>query len=191
MANLMTTAGDIIVGGQDGTPTGLPLGSSGQIITSNGTSLAWADNSPSLPIATTTTLGGIKPDETIITVDSSTRVASAAGGRDSSGDWAPSFQYLTITYGVSGDMYTAPGDGWICAKCTTTNINAYIIGEVIISDETSAEISGSHATTYSTSRTLSVLFSVARGYILRCLIAISPSTLFDLSIQKEYSNVYR
>jgi hypothetical protein len=78
--NPMTTAGDIIVGGQNGTPTRLPLGSSGQVITSTGTSLAWADNSPSLPIArTTTTLGGIKRDGTTITVDSSTGVASTVG----------------------------------------------------------------------------------------------------------------
>ncbi|MDR1528337.1 MAG: hypothetical protein LBS22_02000, partial [Puniceicoccales bacterium] len=57
-ANPMTAVGDIIVGGTNGTPTRLAVGSSGQVITSNGTSLLWADSSSySLPIATTTTLG--------------------------------------------------------------------------------------------------------------------------------------
>jgi hypothetical protein len=85
----MTTAGDIIVAGQNGTPARLALGSSGQVITSSGTSLLWADNSPSLPIATTTTLGGIKPDGTTITVDTSTGVASAMSGGLETG------QYIT------------------------------------------------------------------------------------------------
>jgi hypothetical protein len=111
IANPMTMAGDIIVGGQNGTPIRLSLGSSGQVITSHGTSLAWADNSRSLRIATTTILSGIKLDGTTITVDSSTGVGSAVGGSSSSDDWIPSSQYLTITDGVSGDMYTAPADG--------------------------------------------------------------------------------
>ncbi|MDR1528405.1 MAG: hypothetical protein LBS22_02350, partial [Puniceicoccales bacterium] len=56
--NPMTAVGDIIVGGTNGAPTRLAVGSSGQVITSNGTSLLWADSSSySLPIATTTTLG--------------------------------------------------------------------------------------------------------------------------------------
>jgi hypothetical protein len=44
--NPMTTLGDIIVGGQDGVPTRLPVGTAGQVISSDGTSLLWTDNSP-------------------------------------------------------------------------------------------------------------------------------------------------
>jgi hypothetical protein len=102
-ANPMTAVGDIIVGGTNGTPTRLPVGSSGQVITSNGTSLAWADSSSySLPIATTTTLGGIKPDGTSITVNASTGVAPAVGGGGGSDSWVPSSQYIDITYGAGG-----------------------------------------------------------------------------------------
>jgi hypothetical protein len=50
ISNRMTTIGDIIVGGQNSTPTRLSLGSSGQVITLNGTSLLWADTSPSFPL---------------------------------------------------------------------------------------------------------------------------------------------
>jgi hypothetical protein len=117
-----------------------------------------------LPIATTTTLGGIKPDGTTITVDSSTGVATVLGGGGGSNGWIPSDQYITITYGASGDMYTAPADGWMYVKCTTNNNNAYIIAEIILSAETSVGIYGSGQTTYSIGRALYLLFPVAAGY---------------------------
>lgn len=42
MTNPMTTQGDIIVGGSDGTPTRLGLGTSGSILSSNGTTASWS-----------------------------------------------------------------------------------------------------------------------------------------------------
>lgn len=41
MTNPMTTKGDIIVGGSSGTPSRLAIGTSGQILTSNGTTASW------------------------------------------------------------------------------------------------------------------------------------------------------
>lgn len=41
MANPMTTAGDIIVGGSGGTPIRLGLGTVGQALTTNGSVLSW------------------------------------------------------------------------------------------------------------------------------------------------------
>lgn len=45
MENPMTTAGDLILGGASGTPTRLPIGTNGQVLTSDGTTAAWADPS--------------------------------------------------------------------------------------------------------------------------------------------------
>jgi hypothetical protein len=167
-ANPMTALGDIIVGGTNGTPTRLAVGTSGQVISSNGTSLLWADSSSySLPIATTTTLGGIKPDGTSITVNPSTGVASAVGGGGASNSWVPSGQYIDITYGQSADTYTAPADGWMYVSCTTFNTNAYIIGRVIIDPEATVGIYGAGATTYSVNKELYILFPVGANYAFK------------------------
>jgi hypothetical protein len=120
------------------------------------------DQSYTLPTASTNILGGIRPDGTTITVNPSTGVASAVGG--SFDGWIPSSQYITITYGVSGDMYTAPADGWMYAKCTASNTNAYITAEIILTTETSVGVYGSGAITYSSGRSLFLLFPVAAGY---------------------------
>ena len=80
LVNPMTNAGDLIVGGDNGTPTKLSLGSAGQVLTTNdsGNGVQWADvASYELPVASTDNLGGIKPDGTTIVVDSETGVASA------------------------------------------------------------------------------------------------------------------
>jgi hypothetical protein len=98
-----------------------------------------------------------------ITIDSN-GIISASGGGGGSSDWIPSSQYIDITYGLSGDTYTAPADGWIYVKCTTSNTNAYIQGEVTINQGTSVGIYGSHSITYSSGKTLSVLFPVGAGY---------------------------
>lgn len=45
MTNPMTNQGDLIVGGATGTPTRLPIGASGKVLKSNGTSVEWADES--------------------------------------------------------------------------------------------------------------------------------------------------
>lgn len=41
MNNPMTTVGDIIIGGNSGTPERLGIGSNGQVLTSNGTTMSW------------------------------------------------------------------------------------------------------------------------------------------------------
>jgi hypothetical protein len=79
-------------------------------------------------------------------------------------DWIPSDKYIDITYGASGDMYTAPANGWMYAKCTASNTNAYITAEIILSAETSVGVYGSGAITYSSGRSLFLLFPVAAGY---------------------------
>jgi hypothetical protein len=76
----------------------------------------------------------------------------------------PSSQYIDITYGASGDTYISPGNGWVYAKCSTTNTNAYIQGEITIDEGVSVGIYGIHSTTYSSGRTLSVFFPVGAGY---------------------------
>ncbi|MDR1890664.1 MAG: hypothetical protein LBQ23_00560 [Puniceicoccales bacterium] len=122
-----------------------------------------------LPIATASILGGIKPDGTTITVNPSTGEASAIGGEGggsgNSDDWVPSLQYVDLTYGASGDAYTAPTDGWVYVKCTTSNTNAYIIGEVMNGENLVTYSNG--ATTYSTSRNLYLLFPVGSDYVFR------------------------
>jgi hypothetical protein len=134
-------------------------------VDTNGTLSAFP---PPIPIATTTTLGGIKPDGTSITVNTSTGVASAVGGGGGGSDsWVPSSQYIDITYGVTGDTYVAPADGWIYVECTTFNTNASIIGNVIISEGTTLGVYMAGATTYSTGRGLYLLFPVGSGYFFR------------------------
>jgi hypothetical protein len=135
------------------------------------------DQTYTLPTASASTLGGIRPDGTTITVNPSTGIASAVGGSSGgsggSTDWIPSSSYITITYGASGDMYTAPGDGWIYVKCTTSNTNAYIIGEIIVSQETSVGVYGCGQTTYTSGRALYLLFPVENG----CLFKMFNSNL--------------
>lgn len=46
MSNPMTAAGDLIVGGNAGAAGRLGLGTSGQVVQSNGTGVEWADNVP-------------------------------------------------------------------------------------------------------------------------------------------------
>lgn len=41
MTNPMTTAGDIIIGGSSGSPSRLGIGTNGQVLTSNGTTVSW------------------------------------------------------------------------------------------------------------------------------------------------------
>jgi hypothetical protein len=87
----------------------------------------------SLPIASTTTFSGIKPDGTTITVDTSTGIASSVGGGNSS-EWFLSNQYVVITYGALGETYITLADGWAYTKCTTSNTNTYIVGKVMLED---------------------------------------------------------
>ncbi|MDR2629039.1 MAG: hypothetical protein LBC30_03570 [Puniceicoccales bacterium] len=129
------------------------------------------DQSYTLPTASANTLGGIRPDGTTITVNPSTGIASAVGGNSSESSssdyWIPSSQYINITYGASGDTYTAPADGWIYVECTTFNTNAYITGRVIINAGTSSGVYGGGATTYSANKDLFLLFPVANGYLFK------------------------
>ncbi len=60
MANPMTTGGDVIYGGASGVATRLANGSAGQVLTSNGTTLApsWQAGGGGITIGTTTITGG-------------------------------------------------------------------------------------------------------------------------------------
>jgi hypothetical protein len=78
----------------------------------------------------------------------------------------PSDKYIDITYGVAGDTYVAPDDGWIYVECMTFNTNAYIVSQVII-NEGSPAVYGNGSTTYSASRNLYLLFPVGAGYSFR------------------------
>jgi hypothetical protein len=78
----------------------------------------------------------------------------------------PSGQYIDITYGVAGDAYVAPADGWMYVECTTFNTNAYIVSQVII-NEGSPAIYGNGSTTYSASKNLYLLSPVGAGYVFR------------------------
>lgn len=80
LVNPMTNIGDLIVGGNDGTPTKLPIGTARQVLTTNDSAdgVQWADvDTYELPVASTENLGGIKPDGTTIVVDAETGVATA------------------------------------------------------------------------------------------------------------------
>jgi hypothetical protein len=128
-----------------------------------------ADEHPyTLPIAKASILGGIQPDGTTITVNPSTGEASAIGGEGggsgNSDDSVPSLQYVDFTYGAS-DTYLVPTDGWVYVKYTTSNTNAYIIGEVMNGQNLVTYSNG--ATTYSTSRNLYLLFPVGSDYVFR------------------------
>jgi hypothetical protein len=89
------------------------------------------------------------------------------GGGGGSDSWVPSDQYIDLTYGATGDTYTAPADGWIYTRCKTFNVDAYIIGEVIINTGASSTVYGSGSTTYSTNKSLFLLFPVGSGYAFR------------------------
>jgi hypothetical protein len=117
-----------------------------------------------IPLANTLSPGIVQPDMASITIDSNGIISTVGGGGGGSDSWVPSDQYITITYGASGDMYTSPGDGWIYAKCTTQNTNAYITSEAILTEGTNIGIYGAGQTTYSSGRSLYLLFPVATGY---------------------------
>lgn len=46
VTNPMTTAGDLIIGGSSGTPARLAVGTSGQVLSSNGTTTTWTTPTP-------------------------------------------------------------------------------------------------------------------------------------------------
>jgi hypothetical protein len=117
-----------------------------------------------VPLASTSSPGIVQPDMLSITIDSNGIISASGGGGGGADDWVPSSQYIDITYGLSGDTYTAPADGWIYVKCTTSNTNAYIIGEAIVNEETSVGVYGNGQTTYSSGRALYLLFPVGAGY---------------------------
>lgn len=78
VANPMTTAGDIVVGGATGVPSRLGLGIAGQVLTVNSaaTGLAYQD----LPVATTQAAGIVQPDGVTITISDGRISASGTAG---------------------------------------------------------------------------------------------------------------
>jgi hypothetical protein len=65
------------------------------------------------------------------------------------------------TYGATGDTYTAPADGWVYAKCVTSDTNAYIIGMVM--EDGGSEVYGTNQITYSPVMNLRIIFPVGAG----------------------------
>jgi hypothetical protein len=93
----------------------------------------------------------------------------AGGGGGSSDDWVPSDHYVDITYGSSGDIYTAPANGWVYVSCTTFSTNGYIIGSVMVDPAATAEVYRNGATTYSANKDLHLLFPVGANYAFKML----------------------
>jgi hypothetical protein len=112
--------------------------------------------------------GIVQPDMSSITIDPK-GVISTSGGGGGSNSWIPSDHYVDITYGKSGDIYTAPADGWVYVSCTTFNTNGYIIGSVIIDPAATAEVYRNGATTYSANKDLHLLFPVGANYAFKML----------------------
>ncbi len=109
MPNPMTDAGDLIVGGDNGSPTKLPIGTAGQVLTTNDSEngIQWSDvESYELPVASVNNLGGIKPDGTTIVVDADTGIASAVV--------SGSTEYAVTTYYTSNNAwYRIWTNNWI------------------------------------------------------------------------------
>jgi len=147
MTNPMTTGGDVIYGGGSGVPTRLPNGTAGQVLQSNGTTLApsWAapsggatnlGNTPSptqialtsstgtgtnLPLADATNAGLLKPDKfTVLENTSGTNTGNETAA--------------TIGAIVNGAAAATPNDTDLVAtvessvvkKITWTNVKAFL-----------------------------------------------------------------
>ena len=110
--------------------------------------------SAQIPTATTSTLGGVKPDGTTITVtedgvisvpvsaevatkadlqaldsskaDTSLANLSTAGKELASGLGMPSSRYIDLELGASGSTYTAPANGYVYILGNNTNTNCYL-----------------------------------------------------------------
>jgi hypothetical protein len=122
-----------------------------------------------IPLALANTPGIVQPDMSSITIDSKGIISAVGGGGGGSDSWVPSDQYINITYGASGDTYTAPADGWMHVEATTFNTNAYIIGRAIINTGMSAGVYAVGATTYSANKDLFLLFPVSNGCLFKML----------------------
>ena len=110
--------------------------------------------SAQIPTATTSTLGGVKPDGTTITVtedgvisvpvsaevatkadlqaldsskaDTSLANLSTAGKELASGLGMPSSRYIDLELGASGSTYTAPANGWVFFSKASTAAGQWI-----------------------------------------------------------------
>ena len=131
--NIKTINGNSILGSGNLALDGLPsqTGQSGKFLTTNGTRTSW-DN---LPVATASTAGIVKPNNSSIKVDSSGTLSvdinNIAANLNSkadadltnvtdtakvmmSGVGMPGNKYIDLTLGASGTTYTAPENGWFC-----------------------------------------------------------------------------
>lgn len=94
--NPMTTAGDLILGGSSGAPSRLGIGTSGQVLTSNGTTASWQTPSASGMSNPMTTAGDIIYGASSGTP---TRLAKGTAGQVltmNSGATAPEWQSISI-----------------------------------------------------------------------------------------------
>jgi hypothetical protein len=169
MENPMESSGDMVIGGSNGIPTRLPIGTEGQVLAVGAGGPQWASGSGggefySLPIATGSTLGGIKPDGATLFVDETTGVASGT----TSDCCLPGTESISINAGSSGSVYTSPVDGWLTVSCLTTSMNGWatVLHNYDADSETNDGIT-SGAMIYPSNRVLYIICPLAAGDVFR------------------------
>lgn len=169
--NPMTTAGDIIVGGASGTPTRLAIGTNTYVLTSNGTTAAWAASSAS---------GA--PDYILIREE---QTSGTAGGNFTSGAWRTrvlnkevtdtgnhaSLASNQITLAAGTYRYRIQAPGFMCNghACKLYNITA---GADVADSEGSPAYSDSNLTNGITT------YSISAG-----VFTVAGSTVFEVQHQ--------
>lgn len=115
MTNPMTTAGDIIIGGASGTPTRLGLGSAGQALVSDGSTVKWAN------LGTTLFAGSQSGTITCASVADG-HVFAWYGKHNGNGN------ATLVLFNVSqfGTTVGASFGGWTCGLVVTKNSNTSI-----------------------------------------------------------------
>lgn len=110
ITNPMTTGGDIIYGGASGVPTRLANGSAGQVLQSNGTTLAptWvAAGAGDMVLASVQTVTGLKTFDTtkLAVKGSSTGSTAIASANAGASDYTQTLQAQTGTIANSADVH--------------------------------------------------------------------------------------
>lgn len=114
-----SAAGDLIIGGASGTPTRLAIGTSGQVPTSNGTTLAWANSAKLVVQATLGPAGGYTTSSTSLAAfGASTAAAPTVLVSDSN------FTINTGTYTLPQITITsAPAGKYLVVFSADLNVN--------------------------------------------------------------------
>lgn len=104
MGDVITTEGDLVVGDEAGTATRLPLGSTGTVLTSNGTTAVWEPSSGVITTPGDLIVGNVSGEAARLPVGSSNTVLTSNG---TTAAWAPPASVTTtqgdlIVGGVSG-----------------------------------------------------------------------------------------